>query len=255
MKTNLYLITFIVFSFCIMGCKKKQDWVSLFNGKNLDNWTVKIKGHPFGENWNQTFLVQDGVIKVDYAQYDKFDNKFGHLFYKTPYSDYKLKLKYRFLGEQIKGGQEWAHRNSGVMIHSEDPKYMDIDQDFPVSIEVQLLGGIHKNEPRSTANLCTPGTHVTINNELYTEHCIESNSDTFYGDQWIDLEIEVRNDSLISHYINGVKVMQYSHPVIGGEFNTLTQREGEALKEGYISLQSESHPVEFKEILLLNLSD
>lgn len=232
-----------------------ENWISIFNGNNLENWTVKIKGHPCGENWNNTFRVIDGAIRVDYSRYKQFDDAFGHLFYDTPYSDYKLKLKYRFIGEQIKGGQEWALRNSGVMIHSEDPKFMGIDQDFPVSIEVQLLGGLYKDEPRSTANLCTPGTHVTINNELYTEHCIESNSDTYYGDQWIDLEIEVRNDSLISHYINGVNVMQYSNPVIGGEFNTLTQREGEALKNGYISLQSESHPVEFKEILLLNLLD
>ena len=253
MKTNIHLIILLVLSLCILGCKKKQTWVSLFNGENLDNWSVKIKGHPYGENWNDTFLVQDGVIKVDYTHYEKFDNKFGHLFYKTPFSDYKLKLKYRFLGEQLEDGEAWAKKNSGVMIHSEDPELMGLDQDFPVSIEVQLLGGVNPDEPRSTANLCTPGTHVSINNELVTTHCIESNSDTFYGDQWVELEIEVRNDSLIKHFINGKKVMQYNNPVIGGDFNTLTQLEGSPLKKGFISLQSESHPIEFKDIWLMEL--
>lgn len=265
MKTKLYLILLIVSGLLMTWCKNMpeskekhsnedtENWVSIFNGKNLDDWTVKIKGHPYGENWKETFIVTDSTLKVDYSQYENFDDAFGHIFYKTPYSDYKLKLKYRFTGKQLEGGQGWARRNSGVMIHSQDPELMDLDQDFPVSIEVQLLGGLDKNEPRSTANLCTPGTHVTIDGELITAHCTNSNSDSYYGDQWVALEIEVRHDSLIKHFINGKEVMQYNNPVIGGEFNTLTNLEGTPLKEGYISLQSESHPVEFKDIWILEL--
>lgn len=233
---------------------EKEKWISLFNGIDLKNWEVKIKGHPLGVNWNNTFKVVDSALRVDYSGYKEFNESFGHIFYDTPYSNYKLKLTYRFIGEQIEGGENWAKRNSGVMIHCQKPGSMEIDQNFPVSIEVQLLGGITKNESRSTANLCTPGTHVNIDNELVTAHCIDSSSDTFYGEQWVDLEIEVRNDSLIRHFINGELVMEYKHPVIGGEYNTMKMLEGKPLKHGYISLQSESHPVEFKNIMLLELN-
>ena len=164
-----------------------------------------------------------------------------------------MKLDYRFIGDQCKGGEGWATKNSGVMIHSQSPKTMEIAQEFPVSIEVQLLGGIKKPYKRPTANLCTPGTHVKINNKLVTTHCISSKSKTFYGEEWINLELEVRNDSIIKHFINGEEVFTYSNPIIGGQYNTLKSKKGEKLNEGYISLQSESHPIEFKNIELLIL--
>lgn len=231
-----------------------QNWISLFNGTDLNNWKVKIKGHALGDNWKNTFRVVDSAIRVDYSDYEIFENSFGHIFYETPYSDYRLKLKYRFIGNQVEGGESWALRNSGVMIHCQSPQSMELNQEFPVSLEVQLLGGTEENIKRSTANLCTPGTHVRMNSELVTTHCIDSKSDTFYGDQWVNLEVEVRNDSVISHYVNGKKVIQYENPVIGGEYNSLTEFKGKPLNTGYISLQSESHPVEFKNIFLLPLN-
>lgn len=260
---NYIILTLLLF--LLTNCKKteqnsdnsiveKENWISLFNGVDLENWQVKIKGHPLGDNWNNTFQVVNGAIRVDYSNYASFENSFGHIFYKTPYSNYKFKMTYRFIGEQIEGGESWATRNSGVMIHCQSPATMELDQNFPVCVEVQLLGGITEGEPRSTGNLCTPGTHVNINNELVTAHCIDSSSDTYYGEQWVDLEIEVRNDSVIRHYINGKKVMEYEKPVIGGEYNSLTNLEGKPLNKGFISLQSESHPIEFKNIMLLELN-
>ncbi len=257
-------IIIIFLSVLLTNCKKepkisklasleKENWVTIFNGVDLTGWQVKIRGHEFGQNWKNTFRVVDGVLKVDYSEYENFDNSFGHIFYKSPFSNYKLKLQYRFTGEQLKGGENWALRNSGVMIHCQDPKTMELDQNFPVCIEVQLLGGLEKGNPRSTANLCTPGSHVHMEGELVTTHCIDSGSKTYYGDQWVDLQIEVRNDSLITHYINGEKVLEYNKPVIGGEYNTLTHLEGKSLDQGYISLQSESHPVEFRNIMVSKL--
>lgn len=231
----------------------EKKWVSIFNGTDLNDWTVKIKGHASGDNWKNTFKAENGILKVDYSNYETFDNSFGHIFYKAPYSNYRIKLEYRFTGDQLPDGEGWAHRNSGIMLHCQDPESMKLDQNFPVSIEVQLLGGVDKNEKRSTANLCTPGTHVRMNDELVTTHCIDSDSDTFYGDQWVSVEVEVHNDSLITHKINGEKVLEYSHPVIGGDHNDLKELEGMALKKGYISLQSESHPVEFRNIMVLEL--
>jgi hypothetical protein len=130
-------------------------------------------------------------------------------------------------------------------------------QDFPVSIEVQLLGGDGRAE-RSTANLCTPGTHVVMNGKLHTPHCTDSRSKTFHGDQWVMVEVEVRGDKVIRHFVNGEPVLEYEQPQLDpGDADArrlLEQRGGEKLlKEGYIALQAESHPVEFRKVELLPL--
>lgn len=257
------LNVFILSSLLLIGCQPKEttseksesnsNWIQLFNGKNLDGWNIKISGYKLGDNYNNTFRVVDGMLQVNYDEYDSFNTSYGHIFYKKPFSNYKLRLAYRFIGKQVEGGAGWAEKNSGVMIHSQSPESMTIDQNFPVSIEVQLLGGVNENEDRPTGNLCTPGTHVIMNNQLIETHCIKSSSKTYYGDEWISLEILVLNDSLITHTIDGEVVLSYSKPIIGGDYNTLESSVGEKLKSGYISLQSESHPIEFKNIELLEL--
>lgn len=269
MKYTIPLIfTAIIVSFTSCKGKEKssendtieitENWQPLFNGKDLSNWIVKIKGHPIGENFNNTFIVENGIMKVDYKKYkDTFNNTFGHIYYKKPFSNYKFRMDYRFTGNQLADGAGWANRNSGVMIHCEDPMKIGLNQNFPVSIEVQLLGGNGTYE-RTTANLCTPGTNIEIDNELKTEHCISSSSKTYHGEQWVHLEIEVRNDSIIKHFINGEEVMRYNKPQFGGgnvnyNLEYWESKSGEPLKSGYISLQSESHPVEFKNIEILEL--
>ena len=264
-KHNTLLIVLSVL--LLLNCKndekknteipQKENWVKLFNGKDLQDWTIKIKGQPLGENYKNTFIVENGVMKVNYDEYnDTFNASYGHIYYNQEFSNYKFKMQYRFTGEQIKDGAGWATRNSGVMVHCEDPKNIGIDQDFPVSIEVQLLGGLGTGE-RPTGNLCTPGTNVVMDNELFTPHCINSKSKTYNGDQWVNLEIEVRNDSIIKHFINGENVLTYTKPQIGGsvDYNEdyWKSKAGTPLKKGYISLQSESHPVEFKNIEILEL--
>src|SRR6266567_2083871 len=122
----------------------ESGWINLFNGKDLTGWTPKIKGYELGENFGNTFRVEDGVMKVSYDQYNKFDRKFGHLFYKDKLSHYRLRVEYRFVGDQCPGGEGWATRNSGVMLHCQPPETMAKDQDFPASIEVQFLGGLGK---------------------------------------------------------------------------------------------------------------
>ena len=248
------------------GCTKKkgavaeisgesEKWVSIFNGKDLSNWKAKIKGYPLGTNFGNTFRAEEGVIRVDYSAYEDFDNRFGHLFFEIPFSSYRLRLDYRFIGNQVSGGESWAIKNSGIMIHSQAPETMKIDQAFPVCIEVQLLGGVTEGEQRPTANLCTPGTHVVMHDGLTTEHCINSDSETFYDEQWVNVELLVLRDSLIVHKVNGKEVLSYTNPVIGGEYNEFPEREGQALTSGYIALQSESHPIEFKNLEILNLDD
>ena len=236
---------------------KTQQWIKLLNNTDLSDWIIKIKGHPSGKNYKNTFVLENNILKVNYVAYDSFNNTFGHIFYKKPFSNYKFRMDYRFTGEQLPDGAAWAKRNSGIMIHSEDPHKMGLEQHFPVSIEVQLLGGNGTNE-RTTANLCTPGTNVVMNDSLITAHCTSSSSKTFHGEQWVNIEIEVRNDSIIKHFINGEEVMRYSKPQYGGgniDFNLdyWKSKSGSPLKSGYIALQSESHPVEFKNIEIMEL--
>jgi hypothetical protein len=229
----------------------KDGWVPLFDGKTLDGWTPKIKGHELGDNYADTFTVKDGVIKVDYAKYDEWKLRYGHLFYKEKFSHYKLRIEYRFVGEQIKGGEGWALRNSGVMIHCQDPKTMTKDQSFPVSIEVQFLGGNGKDK-RTTCNLCTPGTNVVYKEKLHTPHCTNSTSKTFHGDEWVTAEVEVNGGGVIKHIVNGETVLEYEKPQLDpkdADAKKLIKDEKNLIVEdGWISLQSESHPIEFRKV-------
>jgi hypothetical protein len=227
-----------------------SGWIDLFNGRDLDGWVVKITGHELGQDPAYTFRVEDGVIKVRYDGYRSFGGAFGHLFYKTPFSRYILRLEYRFTGEQMAGGPSWALRNSGVMVHSQDPATMTREQEFPVSIEFQFLGGTGTGE-RTTGNLCTPGTHVVIDGALVTRHCTNSTSATFHGERWVSAEIEVHADSLIRHVIDGRTVLEYSAPQFDPgdpDAKRLVRGDDLRLREGWIALQAESHPIEFRNI-------
>jgi len=247
----------VMITLCALGqdSPSSGEWTSLFNGKNLDGWTVKIAGHELGDNYGNTFRVEDGILKVCYDKYDRFDGKFGHLFYQEKFSNYRLRLQYRFVGEQIDGGPDWAFRNSGIMIHGQSAESMGKDQRFPVSIEVQLLGGRGTGE-RPTGNLCTPGTHVVMDGKLITPHVINSSSRTYHGDQWVVVEVEVRGNT-IKHIVEGETVIVYNDPQIDEEEpdakRLIEAGQKKMLTGGTISLQSESHPVEFRKVELMKL--
>ena len=234
----------------------EKEWLQLFNGKDLSGWTPKIRGYGLGDNFGDTFRVENGVMKVAYDKYDKYNERFGHIFYKDLFSHYIIAVEYRFVGDQAPAGPDWARRNSGIMVHCQSPESMGKDQDFPISIEVQLLGGLGEGE-RPTANLCTPGTHVVMNGELVTRHCVQSSSKTYGGEQWVRAEAVVLGDSTIRHIVNGGTVLSYEMPQVGGgnvSGHTPDRKlDGKLLTEGYISLQSESHPIEFRKVELLNL--
>ena len=237
----------------------KEDWLVLFDGTDLKGWTPKITKHDLGDNFGNTFRVEDGLLKVRYDKYKSFDGQFGHLFWKDPYSYYKLVVEYRFLGQQAPGNPgAWALRNSGAMLHAPDPRTMPRDQTFPISIEGQLLGGNSDGKPRPTANMCSPGTEIVYQGKLYPDHCLNSSSPTFDGEQWVRAEFEVHGSGTITHYVNGQKVLEYEMPQFGGgvvdNFNTATKVDGQLIEGGYISLQSESHPIDFRKVELLNLA-
>lgn len=248
MKT-IYLL-FLILSILCSSCQPKEEWIQLFNGKDLTGWDIKFSGHELNDNYLNTFRVEDGLLKVSYDNYEKFDNKFGHIFYNAPFSSYKLRVEYRFVNEQVNEGPGWAFRNNGLMLHSQSAESMELKQNFPVSLEVQLLGGDGVKE-RTNANLCTPGTIVEIGGKVVYDHCINSSSKTYHGDQWVTVEVVVYADSVIHHILEGDTVISYSHPRVGT--NEKEGPNGSLIKEGYIALQAESHPTEFRKIELLRL--
>lgn len=259
--TGVFLLTVAV-----MGCAPAspaedpddETWVSLFNGRDLANWIPKIAGQDVGEDPARTFRVEDGLLSVRYDGYGAFDDQFGHLFFDRPYSHYRLAVEYRFVGEQQTGGPDWARRNSGVMLHSQDPRTMGRDQDFPISVEVQFLGGLGDGRDRPTANVCTPGTEIVLDGRQAPTHCVSSRSETFDGDRWVRAEALVLGDSLIVHIVGPDTVLRYTDLSIGGGtvngYDPAAKPDGAPLAGGYIALQSESHPIDFRVVELLDLT-
>ncbi len=260
-RTLLSLV--IVGSILLTSCESRskpadeEEWIALFNGQDLEDWIPKIRRHPVGVNYLNTFRVEDGLFTVSYDGYDEFNEQFGHIFYKDPFSHYRLRVEYRFIGEQASNAPVWALRNSGVMVHSQDPETMPPDQDFPISLEIQFLGGPSDGKARPTGNMCSPGTHIEYQGEFNDTHCINSTSPTFDGDQWVLAAALVLGDEKIVHYINGQAVIEYGNTTYGGGVVSGHRPEmkpdGQPLGEGYISLQSEGHPIQFRRVELLNL--
>lgn len=259
----------------LIGCQSKEhnqqdqeEWVSLFNGVDLTGWSIKMSGFPLNENYKETFVVEDSMIRIRYDNYETFEEAYGHMYYEKPFSWYKIRFDYRFVGEQTPGGATWNVRNSGIMLHSQSAESNEFDQNFPVSVELQLLGGLGDGE-RTTANVCTPGTAVMMGDTVNYHHCISSHSKTYHGDQWVHVEAIVKGGESMDFIVEGDTVLSFQKPLIGGGFinkqsaweshgisrdiDMWTSREGEILTEGYIALQAESHPIDFKNIELLDL--
>ncbi|MDD2475020.1 MAG: DUF1080 domain-containing protein [Dysgonamonadaceae bacterium] len=257
---SLLLALFVCVNITFVGCNSKSnesdissEWIQLLGDDNFDDWIVKITGYELGDNYANTFRIEDGILKVRYDEgYDIFENRFGHLFYKDTLSHYVLRLEYRFVGEQCEGAPSWAYRNSGIMLHGQSPESMEIDQDFPVSIEFQLLGS-DSIKQQVTGSVCTPGTNIVINNKLILDHCTQSSSDYYMDDQWVTAEVEVHGNKIIKHIINGDTVMVYNQPQLDEreqyyEKLLMLNNGQQQLSGGTISLQSEGHPCDFKNV-------
>jgi hypothetical protein len=236
-----------------------RAWQPLFNGQDLAGWTAKIRGHASGVNYADTFRVVDGALTVAYDGYDSFDEQFGHLFYARAFSHYRLRIEYRFVGVQAPNAPAWAARNSGVMVHSQPPETMLRDQDFPISIEVQFLGGLNDGRPRPTGNLCSPGTRVVYQGQPDASHCIQAAAPTIDGDRWVTADVLVQGSERIVHYIDGLPVIEYRGISYGGGnvngHDAAAKPDGAPLARGYIALQSESHPIQFRRVELLELTE
>ena len=235
--------------------RSPSDWISLFNGKDLSGWTVKITGHPLGKNFADTFRVEEGILKVSYDDYKQFDNQYGHLYTEIPYAKYRLRMEYRFTGKMMPDAPKYVNLNSGLMIHSQSPQSLELNQYFPVSLEFQFLAD-EGNGKQATGNVCTPGTNLEIDGKLITQHIVKSSAPTFPAHEWVAIEIEVQGNEYVIHRVNGQEVLRYERPQIDPEgrvesaekllqAGSLTQ-----LSFGFIALQAEGQPVWFRNIEL-----
>lgn len=256
MKAYIYSTILLIAIVCCTSKPQQheEEWIKLFNGKDINDWIVKIHHHDPGVNFGNTFRVEDNMIKVRYDQYGDFNDQFAHLYYKTPFSHFHLKLEYHFTGELQKGAPVYTNLNSGVMFHSQDPRSIRKEQNWPISVEMQFLAGLGDGNPRPTGNMCSPGTDIVYNGQLYDSHCLNSTSRTFDKDEWVKAELIVLGDSLVTHIINGDTVLQYTKPTMGGGvvdgYDSTIWQPGKPLTSGYIALQSEGQPIDFRNVEL-----
>jgi len=266
MKYRLTNLIFAAVSCCLTVQAEDKNsaddggWITLFNGKDLSGWTPKFSGSPLGENLLDTFLVEDGILKVSYDKYEKFDKRYGHLYSNFAYSHYLLRMEYRFTGKMMEDAPHYVNLNSGVMIHSQSPQSMGLDQSFPVSLEFQFLADEGKGE-RETGNVCTPGTNLEIDGKLVTQHIVKSTSPTFPAEEWVSIEIEVRGNEEVIHRVNGEEVLRYQRPQIDPEGRVESSEAliaagiPKQLSYGFIALQAEGQPVWFRNIQLKPLEE
>ena len=256
MKAYIYSTILLIAIVCCTSKPQQheEEWIKLFNGKDINDWIVKIHHHDPGVNFGNTFRVEDNMIKVRYDQYGDFNDQFAHLYYKTPFSHFHLKLEYHFTGELQKGAPVYTNLNSGVMFHSQDPRSIRKEQNWPISVEMQFLASLGDGHPRPTGNMCSPGTDIVYNGQLYDSHCLNSTSRTFDKDEWVKAELIVLGDSLVTHIINGDTVLQYTKPTMGGGvvdgYDSTIWQPGKPLTSGYIALQSEGQPIDFRNVEL-----
>jgi hypothetical protein len=228
--------------------KNTQNWVALFNGKNLDNWIPKIAGYKLGENFGNTFRVENGILSTRYDAYDNFKNRFGALYYNKKFSNFRLRVEYRFVGDTVAGAPSWGYQDGGIQYYCQAPQTMDINQPFPVCLEYNLLG------TRPSGEICANGIYVLVGGKRNEDYCTPPVVQVVPPkDQWSTAEIDVRNGKM-TQYVNGVPVISFSNPrydstkAIAKQFITPGN---DMVQDGYISLQSNSHPMDFRKIEIM----
>ena len=230
-----------------------KKWISLFNGKNLQHWQPKFAGFPLGENFGNTFRIENGLLSIRYDQYDSFKNRFGALYYDQRFTNYRLRFVYRFVGNTTPGAPSWGFKDGGVQYHGQSPASVGLTQSFPVCLEYNLHGGNGKEE-RPTGEICVTGMIVEVHGKKNTSNCTSPDlKKTFNGEEWITAEIEVK-DGKITHFVNGEQVVQFENPRLDSN-NSVAKKMivagSDLVKSGYISIQSNSHPMDFKKIEIM----
>jgi Domain of Unknown Function (DUF1080) len=270
LKTQVWALMFTAIAggtVFAQGGPNDTVWTKIWNGTNLSDWDIKFQGSALNVNLNNTFRAVDGNLEVNYSGWTGFNNQFGHAGYKVrPFSFYFIRAEHQHWGAQPSGSPGWARENNGLMLHSQSVASMGQNQDFPVSMEVQLLGsGNTESDNNSTLNLCTPGTafYTTPTGGTRNDsHCFSASTNTRVGTGvWQWSSVLVMGDSIIRHYngptATGTPTLTWYRPVratnSGAGGITIPMVNNERITEGYITIQAETHPYRFRTIEVLNL--
>jgi hypothetical protein len=209
---TLLLITMLAFteySTAQSGSENKPESIILFNGKDLNNWVFKLKDPSVDPA--KVFTIRGEVIHIS-------GNPFGYMRTKETYSDYKLHVEWRWLGEAS---------NSGVFVNAQPP-----DSIWLKCVECQLKAG-------------NAGDFVCMNGADMTERTDKSKpfvnklaaSSEKPAGEWNTMEVTCKANT-IEVYVNGVLQNK------GTNVN---------LSHGSICLQSEGKDVEFRNVYLNKL--
>lgn len=249
-------------------------WVSMFNKYDTSlatNWDFKITTRAMNVDPLNTFrwavVGSDTVLEVNVSGYTNFNGMFGHIGYKIrPFNYFVVRVEHQFYGSQAPGNPgSWAVQNNGIMHHSQSVASMSLNQNFPVSMEAQLLGpGNTGADNNSSMNLCTPGTsYYTVatggtRNDTHCNTAVTKDRAQALAPNWAWAKVEAYSDSLIRYYFKDSLVLTYYRPVQYNGDNQVSNPSinittGTPIKGGYILLQSESHGTRFRRVEVLNL--
>ena len=215
MKTLLKSAAFLFMMLLVLSCGSEKK-TELFNGKNLDNWTIYAEDPDVDPG--DVFWVEEGILNTS-------GEPFAYLRSKESYSNYKLHVEWRWPGEPT---------NSGVLLHVQGR-----DRIFPHCIEAQLM-----HERAGDIVLMGAGAGVTVKDSAYLVTSderfylsipkFEESSELAPG-EWNSYEITAV-DGKLEFVVNGV----LQHTATGVTMN-----------EGNIALQSEGSPLQFRNVYLV----
>lgn len=178
MKRNLAALL-ILGIFCFLSCGERET--KLFNGKNLDGWTIHLAPDSGDVLESLVFCAKEGLINIS-------GQPFGYMITDKSFKDYKLHLEWRWYGEPS---------NSGIFLHAEP-----IDAVWPRCAEVNLMNG------RAGDMIASGGSAFEELTEGRFLRSTKESAENPAG-EWNTAEI-VCKGNFIQAYINGV-LMNEAH--------------------------------------------
>lgn len=210
------IISLATLADCRQGLSESRQKITLWNGKDFIGWKLFVSDEDV--DVNDVWSVRDGAVhcKGKPSGYMRTENK---------YANYRLHLEWRWSTEPS---------NSGVLLHASGD-----DQVWPKCIECQLKAGSAGDFVlMNGAGITVDGKNMQNVEKQFVVIPKKQKSSEKPAGQWNTYEILCDKDIVIC-YVNGV-----------------LQNEGSAatITNGWICLQSEGGPIEFRNIYIQPLN-
>lgn len=207
-----------------------NEWISLFNGENLDHWKGFGKDEP-GEAWK----VEDGLIHFDANGKRNDGLSGGDIVTKESFGDFHLKLEWKIS----------ENGNSGIMFYVQDNG--EYNNTYHTGPEYQLLDNDGHPDGKIT-------THRTA--DLY-DLIASSEEPVNPVGEWNLTEI-ICQDGKLEFYLNGVNTVsttmwtaEWDEMVANSKFKDMPGFG--KYKEGRIALQDHNDDIWFRNITIKKL--